>query len=495
MAYTDRQLALFSEIAYKDLPEECKLKLGRNQSVTIEEVIKYDPEIGDDLRNLGITESEIKTWKIVGFKDANSKNGFYGCVIETSENQAAVAFRGSEAMNEISSFHNDWAKSDLGLLNNDKTPQQEEVEIFLEENYYLLDEYDDITMTGHSLGGNLAEYATIMAEKYGLDDNITRCTSLDGPGFSDEFLIKYKDEIERCAGKIRHVRWSMVGHLLMDIPNATYEQVDVKPGKGAGYVVMKHSLENIRIEGENTVPAAEDGVSIASHGLSCVVDISNCPYAAIAVDTAIIASMIIDMKDVIGDDWESYYRDLCVSVFDICINVGILALYSTGPVGQVAALCAILITKIENEKIKEFEMKAAEFLCDACKAIEYFTREMALKLKDLVINSFEAAEEWVKYTYNPGYKYSTDNSYIKVDTDLLRSYARRLDRVNKKLTAIDKDMDALYRCAGFLDLINIMNLLSTDIMTGPSYRVYRCKQYLEYAADKFDEAENKIGAL
>lgn len=38
-------------------------------------------------------------------------------------------------------------------------------------------------MTGHSLGGNLAEYATIMSYKYGLDTKIKQCVSMDGPGF------------------------------------------------------------------------------------------------------------------------------------------------------------------------------------------------------------------------------------------------------------------------------------------------------------------------
>lgn len=56
----------------------------------------------------------------------------------------------------------------------------------------LPDSYgNSITISGHSKGGNLAQYATIVT------DRIDRCVSIDGQGFSPEFLEKYKDEIAR----------------------------------------------------------------------------------------------------------------------------------------------------------------------------------------------------------------------------------------------------------------------------------------------------------
>ena len=120
---------------------------------------------------------------------------FYACIVETSPGNAVVCFRGSEDMSDPNNLKNDWIYADMGLLNSTCTNQQAEVERFLAANKELLSKYDNITMTGHSLGGNLAEYATIMSYKYGLDTKIKQCVSMDGPGFSDEFIRANREHI------------------------------------------------------------------------------------------------------------------------------------------------------------------------------------------------------------------------------------------------------------------------------------------------------------
>ena len=55
---------------------------------------------------------------------------------------------------------------------------------------------DYLTVTGHSKGGNLAQYVAIFT------DSIARCVSFDGQGFSREFIEKYKDEIKKRANSI-----------------------------------------------------------------------------------------------------------------------------------------------------------------------------------------------------------------------------------------------------------------------------------------------------
>ncbi len=53
------------------------------------------------------------------------------------------------------------------------------------------DAANHLTVSGHSKGGNRAQYATI------LTDQVDRCVSLDGQGFSSEFLELYAEEIEQ----------------------------------------------------------------------------------------------------------------------------------------------------------------------------------------------------------------------------------------------------------------------------------------------------------
>ena len=72
-------------------------------------------------------------------------------------------------------------------------------------------------MTGHSLGGNLAEYATVMSYKYGLDKKIKQCASLDGPGFSDEFIKTNREHILAMSGVMKHYKWSLISGMLLDL--------------------------------------------------------------------------------------------------------------------------------------------------------------------------------------------------------------------------------------------------------------------------------------
>jgi hypothetical protein len=62
------------------------------------------------------------------------------------------------------------------------------------------DNYNDITITGHSKGGNLAQYATI---KNG--DRIDRCVSFDGQGFNKDFIAENKALIEANKDKITSI--------------------------------------------------------------------------------------------------------------------------------------------------------------------------------------------------------------------------------------------------------------------------------------------------
>ncbi|MDR1266514.1 MAG: DUF2974 domain-containing protein, partial [Propionibacteriaceae bacterium] len=59
----------------------------------------------------------------------------------------------------------------------------------------------DIYVTGHSKGGNKAQYVAVVAD----DPRIQSVTSFDGQGFNAAFLHKYADQIARNAGKITSV--------------------------------------------------------------------------------------------------------------------------------------------------------------------------------------------------------------------------------------------------------------------------------------------------
>ena len=116
---------------------------------------------------------------------------------------------------------NTWADNFLGAVQAD-TPEQQSILSFfdkavaaakkdLPENAEL-----SITVSGHSKAGNMAQYITILRE------NVSRCISFDGQGFSGGFLRKYREQIMRRGSKIVSVcpDVSITGSLLHRIENA-----------------------------------------------------------------------------------------------------------------------------------------------------------------------------------------------------------------------------------------------------------------------------------
>ena len=101
--------------------------------------------------------------------------------------------------------------------------------------------YDNITVSGHSKGGNMAQYVTVV-----MGDEIDRCVSFDGQGFSDEFLKKYADEISANQSKIRNVCAynDYVNVLLTSLAGETVYLDNEAEGKGGHYLFSLYTNRN-----------------------------------------------------------------------------------------------------------------------------------------------------------------------------------------------------------------------------------------------------------
>ena len=116
---------------------------------------------------------------------------------------AAVVFKGTTGQKE-------WWDNGSGFGLSDTEKQKEALEYI--ENL----PYDSITVTGHSKGGNKAQYVTVLSDK------VDRCISMDGQGFSQEFLDRYYAEIEKKGGSITnyYLDGDFVSILLFPIPGS-----------------------------------------------------------------------------------------------------------------------------------------------------------------------------------------------------------------------------------------------------------------------------------
>lgn len=225
----DRTIADYSERG--ELSEKEKSQLDK--AVTIRDQIEeYDL-------------NECNRWVIQEVHDTNDETGFYGCLIDTRDGGAVVAFRGSECY-DATQLKNDWILSDFGLLNNPETTQQKQAEEFTKYiNDKYGDRYDSYSFAGHSLGGNLAEHATITAPE---DMNIGRGVSFDGPGFSEEYIARHKWQIQERAKLVDHYQYTAVGNCLYPLMGSKYRTIATKsaPGsEGFDIYTSRHNLENV----------------------------------------------------------------------------------------------------------------------------------------------------------------------------------------------------------------------------------------------------------
>jgi hypothetical protein len=204
-----------------------------------------------------------KEWKIVDACDQNETTGFYGCLIDTGDGDAIVGFRGSESY-DATQVAADWGLADVGLVNNVCTIQQYSATEYMKYLYKKYgDSYDGFTLTGHSLGGNLAEHALITAPDE-MIAKIERAVSYDGPGFSDEYLLFHAAEIFRTQGKLYHYEWSWVGSLLFQPPGTCDKTIkahnDDTVDGDLNSMLHRHATYNVEFDENGNVQPGERGI-------------------------------------------------------------------------------------------------------------------------------------------------------------------------------------------------------------------------------------------
>lgn len=134
---------------------------------------------------------ELLTYRVQHYKDDSVSNKNMACFVDDTENpqDVIVVFRGTLK-------NDDWRDNGSCCYKSDTQKQTEAAEYVnkLPENYG-----NNITVTGHSKGGNKAQYVTVVTNR------VKRCVSFDGQGFSKEFIEKYRDEIPKKAQYITSI--------------------------------------------------------------------------------------------------------------------------------------------------------------------------------------------------------------------------------------------------------------------------------------------------
>ena len=170
------------------------------------------------------SKTEICDLKIVD-PTGKTNNAKAICFVDPHDNnKAIVAFVGTKGGEE-------WQDNVEGLNQADTQYQLEAYD------YVESLPYDHITVVGHSKGGNKAQYVAIRSDK------VDRCVSYDGQGFSQEFIDKYSDRINKNASKITCYSLSCdyVHILMFPIPGA--KQIYIDGGSDVSSFIENHSAD------------------------------------------------------------------------------------------------------------------------------------------------------------------------------------------------------------------------------------------------------------
>lgn len=132
---------------------------------------------------------------------------------QSNSGEYIVIFKGSTQAFE-------WKDNVEGIATADTQSQRDAVQFVDSINS------DNITVVGHSKGGNKAMYCAVVSDK------VKRCISMDGQGFSDEFIKKYQYKIATKSQNIKNISYcsDYVHALMRQIPGS----IQLYTGKGYG---------------------------------------------------------------------------------------------------------------------------------------------------------------------------------------------------------------------------------------------------------------------
>ena len=257
---TDTQLIFLDNLIYLDLG-----KISGEYNYTLEKIIKtiitdideyfnpLDPPAAmtkEEWVNLltafkdnPANEEFLNDYKISNYEtyDTNA-NGFRAsCFVKSDNSEKPVdviaVFRGTYGGAE-------W-KDDLMMANNAWSEEMDKATKYI---YDLPEEYgNNITVSGHSKGGNKAQYVTITTDRIG------RCVSYDGQGFSDEFLNLYEPIIAERKDKITSIssEYDYVNGMLYPIAGTIkYIDTDMDSDYALNHCPNRVFDENANLRGE-----------------------------------------------------------------------------------------------------------------------------------------------------------------------------------------------------------------------------------------------------
>lgn len=513
---------ILSDLVYFDIANNANLAdISMERPLTVGDLIneyKTDLEDFDGMRErfrtpaefevykqsmyeLSSGKSKYQDWKITNVVDHNENSGFVGYTFEPEQGQAVIAFRGSEDMSDPANL-NDWKNNGSSVYEKLTWQQREAVEYV---NTYG-EKYGAISITGHSLGGNVTLASSVLAEQE-IRNRITGVFTYNAPGVNKEFLDTNEAAIKEMAPRIKEFQNEddLVSSLLYNLTTPIIiETSSVRSGGLKGILdpftklMDAHALHHF---------AQEDGVlkrsSSQDKNFSCrfiekltrglqklpnpllkgfVETVFAVWSGAIKPKNLIIAAAALALLNPVG----------AVVTVKLLIQAVVVMLAVT----LVATIADIVIENVQ-EFIDKLQAQVMTFIVKTTLDLGKLYSKMANGFRDLknqliaeVKGFFSSLGDSVKKWWNAG-KGGYVHSEISVNIARLRELADRLSRVQQRITRVDRSISAL---TGLVDLEDKLPMLLMQYKVGYDYDLMGCIQYLNRAADELEQCERQIFA-
>lgn len=484
-------------------------------------------KFGDDLRKVTVIQNAIKNDKGLGdLVIANQSNhmtdpktgmpyekdGLSACTFQDSLNDPSsvtVVYRGTGSK--------EWYDNGIGLSGETVGTEQqiqatEYFDYIVEKNGWSTSS-PDIFITGHSKGGNKAQFV-VMTSAY--TDLIVNGYSLDGQCMSKEAIeyMKQKygiDEFNRRREKLYSIS---ADNDYVNILGVNNQDGRIIPNDHIFY--LESNLSGVawhypdcymNEDGSRTITAfteqgeiskllqgISEGImdlpspirSVITNGAMGIAEIllgrNTTPvngemlsYASIIASVPLLLEMLPSgLIEYLGEEYNINVEWLshAIAAFSIIYFTPInLLSYGIGTVIDTAIAVKEALIKI-GQKCKELNTIIISFIDNGIKKIN----------------------NWWDKNFNAGYKYATANPYIEINTSTMRTYASTLHSLSSRAKSLDRRMNSLYWQLGidWSTIINLGKLLSAGIILDFAYRLDKCANYLETTATDFENAEKDI---
>lgn len=424
----------------------------------------------DDLSSLTIQYPELRGRGYCGISAAT----FVG-----ADNTATVVFRGTDGS------YKQWFDNFEGAgIEFRGTPQQEAALRYTEMIAASELGLTDVTVTGHSKGGNMAMFVAIFCE------NVARSVSFSGQGFSENFINSWREQIESRRDRIT----SIVGHndfvgILMFCIAGERFFIYNDMRNGVGWQEGHYMSNLIRAFDEygnftpweqcplwQTVEVFLDELMLFLPPLTeeVLIDIIGA-IAALALGGA-----------------ERGWDDVLHAIVNIIVGIAVLPLAAV--VDAAIIIASVIVTAIYAvvvaiewtvEQITNAILAVVDIIAEIAAQVGEWMVELANSIREAVENFRQWARD---FRDRRGIRYADENPHIKVDTELLRNYAQAIQTVNDRLSALDSDVRWLWTDTRLIDLFS---RVAVNLMLRESHTLDKVRDYLNNAADNFEAAENK----